>query len=230
MPKTYTITVGNSNDLRRAMKEKSKRRFYARLQSVALRGEGNDNDEIGAITGYHPAYVSQLVSIYCREGIAGLCKEGRRGGNNRNMTDEEEKAFLAGFEEAAKRGQVTTVAEIAAAYDEATGKEHKSKSTVYSLLHKHGWRMTTPQTAHPGKASEEAIEASKKSTSNLRKRDAIFYRSLRRTRKSESCLKTKRALGESANQQTVGRQAVLDRLFVVIMFVSTNMLTERLIP
>ena len=169
MPKTYRITAENAVELRKGMKEKSNSRFYARLQSVALRGEGKDNDEIGTITGYHPAYVSQLVSIYSNEGIAGLCKDGRKGGNNRNMTEEEEKAFLAGFEESAKRGGVTTVAEIAAAYDAATGKAHESKSSVYYLLHKHGWRMITPRTAHPGKATEEAIEASKKLTLNWRR-------------------------------------------------------------
>ena len=37
----------------------------------------------------------------------GLCKDERKGGNNRNMTDAEEKTFLAGFEEAAKRGELT---------------------------------------------------------------------------------------------------------------------------
>ena len=164
MPKTYTITAENSKELRAAMKEKSNSRYYAKLQSVALRGEGKDNEEIGAITGYHPAYVSHLVSVYCNEGLAGLCSDGRKGGNNRNMTEAEEKAFLAGFEESAKSGQVTTVEEIAAAYDEITGKKHESKSTVYYLLQKHGWRLITPQTAHPGKAGEETIEASKKLT------------------------------------------------------------------
>ena len=169
MPKTYTITTENSEELRSAMKEKSNSRYYAKLQSVALRGEGKDNKEIGCITGYHPAYVSQLVSIYSKEGIAGLCSDGRKGGNNRNMTQEEEKVFLARFEETAKNGQVITIAEISAAYDEATGKQHESNSTVYYLLHKHNWRMITPQTVHPGKASDEVVEASKKLTTNLRR-------------------------------------------------------------
>ena len=169
MPKTYTITAENAKELRKAMKDKNNSRFFAKLQSVALRGEGKDNEEIGSITGYHPAYVSQMVSVYCNEGLAGLCKDERKGGNNRNMTSDEEKAFLAGFEEAAKSGQMTTITEMAAAYDEATGKKHESKSTVYYLLHKHGWRIITPQTAHPGKASDEAIEASKKLTLKLRK-------------------------------------------------------------
>jgi len=85
------------------------------------------------------------------------------------MTCEEEKEFLAGFEEAARRGQVTTIEKIATAYDKATGKKHESKSTVYYLLHKHEWREITPQRVHPGKASEEAIEASKKLTVSLRR-------------------------------------------------------------
>ena len=169
MPKTYTITAENTQELRKAMKDKSNGRFYARLESVALRGEGKANDEVGSITGYHPDYVSQLVSIYCKEGLEGLCRDERKGGNNRNMTEEEEKAFLAGFEETAKKGRLTTIDEISTAYDEATGKKHESKSTVYYLLHKYGWRIITPQTAHPGKASGEAIETSKKSTLNSRR-------------------------------------------------------------
>ena len=119
MPKTYAITAENTKELRKAMRDKTNSRFYARLQSVALRGEGKGNDEIGSITGYHPDYVSHLVSVYCKEGLAGLCRDERKGGNNRNMTDEEEKKFLAGFEEAAKRGQLTTIDEISTAYEVA---------------------------------------------------------------------------------------------------------------
>jgi transposase len=164
MPKTYKITAENGAELRKAMKEKPNAPYYKKLQAVALRGEGKDNHEISAITGYHHAWVSHLVSIYCKEGIKGLCKDARGGGNNRNMTDAEEKAFLSEYEETAKNGQVTTVEEIAAAYDERTGKKHKSKSTIYYLLQKHKWRKIMPQTAHPGKASEAEIEASKKLT------------------------------------------------------------------
>ena len=169
MTKTYTITEENTKELREAMKKRENGRFYAKLQSVALRGEGKSYDEISEITGYHPTYASHLVSIYCNEGLAGLCKDGRKGGNHRNMKPENEKKFVAGFEERAKSGQLTTIAEIAAAYDELTGKEHESKSTVYYLLHKYGWRKITPQTSHPGKASDEVIEASKKLTPNSKK-------------------------------------------------------------
>ena len=160
----YTITSENTSEIREAMKDKNNSRFYRKLQSVALRGEGKDNKEIGPITGYHPSYVSHLVSIYCNEGLAGLCKDKRKGGNNRNMSREEEVEFLDKFKEKAEQGQVTTVAEIAAAYDKTIGREHESKSTIYALLERHGWRMITPQKVHPGKASDEVIETSKKLT------------------------------------------------------------------
>ncbi len=62
------------------------------------------------------------------------------------------------------RGEGKKNEEIAAAYDERFGKEHKSKSTVYYFLHKMGWRKVMPHSKHPDKASDEAIEALKKLT------------------------------------------------------------------
>ena len=129
---TYEITAENSKEIRERMKDKNNQRFFKRLQAVALRGEGKKNDEIGAITGYNPAYVSALVAIFCNEGIESLCSDKRKGGNHKNLTDEEEKAFLSRFEEAAKQGKVTDIAEIAAAYDELTGKNtnHVQQYTI----------------------------------------------------------------------------------------------------
>jgi len=162
--KMYRISKANAEEIREKMKETKEAGAYRRLQAVALRGEGLKNEQIAQATGLNPDWVGQLAKLYCKSGINALVEDGRNGGNRRNMTDEEEKAFLASFEEAAERGQITTISEIAAAYDELTGKERESKSTVYYLLHKHGWREITPQRAHPGKASDEEIEASKKLT------------------------------------------------------------------
>jgi len=164
MPKTYTISAEDANEIRKAMKDKNNSRFYAKLQSVALRGEGKDNDEIGSITGYHPSYVSHLVSVFCNQGLAALCKDGRKGGNNRKMNQEEADKFLETFDKQAQEGQVITVEEIAIAYDKITGKVRKSRSSVYYFLHKQNWRKVMPRGQHPKKASEAEIEASKKLT------------------------------------------------------------------
>jgi transposase len=105
--------------------------------------------------------VSKYARVYLTKCIDGL-RDGRKGGNHRNASEGEEREFMAQFEEAARQGQIISINEIAAAYDERFGKEHKSKSTVYYLLKKLKWRKVMPRSKHPNKASDEVIEASKK--------------------------------------------------------------------
>jgi transposase len=131
---------------------------------VALRAEGKKNEEVGKLTGFHPDVVGRYAKEYLEGGLEGLLADGRKGGNHRNASDFEEEEFISQFKEAAEKGQVVTVDEIAIAYDERFGKAHKSKSTVYYLLHKMEWRKVMPRSKHPNKASDEEIEASKKLT------------------------------------------------------------------
>jgi len=160
----HKINEASVKVIREAMKTTKQSRAYKRLQAVALRGEGKKRAEIAEITGYHPRTIGHLCKLYCEKGIEGLLEDGRKGGNHQNMTDEQAKAFLGKFEEAASKGQIITIADIAKAYDEETGVKHASLSTVYYFLHKYGWRKVSPKKYHPGKASEEVIEASKKLT------------------------------------------------------------------
>ena len=163
MPKAYTITSEMATAIRKEMKVVKCVVAQKRMEAVALRGEGRNNREIAEIKGYHASYVSQLVSDFIKFGMKSF--EDKRGGaNRRNLTDAEEIAFLENFRKEAEKGQVVSVAEIAAAYDELTGKERKSDSTVYYLLQKYGWRIVMPRGQHPKKASEAEIEASKKLT------------------------------------------------------------------
>ena len=58
---------------------------------------------------------------------------------------------------------VDLTAALKEAYDKAVG--HKSGSgQIYFVLHRHGWSKKMPRSKHPQKASDEAIEASKKLT------------------------------------------------------------------
>ena len=164
MPKIYIVTVENALEIREAMKKKENVKYYKRLMAVALRGEGKDNAKSAEITQYHSKRVSQLVSLYCNKGIEALLCDGRKGGNNRKMNEAEADKFLNQFDEQGQKGQVITVEEIAIAYDDATGKTRKSRSSVYYFLHSHNWRMVMPRGQHPKKASEAKIEASKKLT------------------------------------------------------------------
>ena len=79
------------------------------------------------------------------------------------MSLEDEVKFLSQFVEMSEAGQVLTIQGILEKYEEETGKP-TCTSTIYALLKRHGWRKLQPRPAHPGKASKEEIESSKKLT------------------------------------------------------------------
>jgi len=162
----YKISREDAVIIRKEMEQAKDAGVYARLQVAALRGEGFSNSEISSITGYNSNYVSELCKTYALFGLEVLKSDGRKGGNNRHMDEDEAEKFLEQFKERALQGQLVTIEDIAKAYDEAVGKEHKSLSSIYYFLHRHDWRKVMPKKQHPGKASDEVIEASKKLTSN----------------------------------------------------------------
>jgi transposase len=166
MGKAYKITVENALEIRAAIRNKGNEKNYMRLLAVALRGEGKSNAEAAEITQYHPKRVSQLVSIFCNQGLEALVNDGRKGGNHRIMSEAETAEFLNQFDEQAKNGQIVSVGDIADAYDKATGKSRKSRSSAYYLLHRQNWRMVMPRGQHPQKADEAEIKASKKLTND----------------------------------------------------------------
>ena len=75
-----------------------------------------------------------------------------------------EEEFLQQFYDDAVQGKVVTLREIKAAYEEKNGHKLSSFSQIYKLLHRHNWRKIKPRPKHQKRASEEAIEASKKLT------------------------------------------------------------------
>jgi transposase len=162
--KLYEITETDAKQLRERMKETTDKWSYRRLLIVALRGEGKTDQEIAEVVETHPDVVRKLTKRYVTEGIDALAAERRKGGNHRNISHAEEEEFLGQFKESAQKGQIIATEAIAQAYDNRTGKSHISKSTMYYLLHKLGWRKVMPRSKHLEKASEEAIDASKKLT------------------------------------------------------------------
>lgn len=101
------------------------------------------------------------------------------------MSFEEEEAFLKQFEEKAEKGQIITAKEIEKAYIEKVGHSIGS-GQIYYLLKRHGFRKIMPRSKHPKKATEEAIEASKKLTQKQKKLETLTQ-----IKKQESCFKTK---------------------------------------
>jgi len=161
---TYKTDSEETKEIREKMKTTKDKNIYRRMEAVALLGEGKTPTEVAEITKYNEKYIRTLGCDFHKKGLEAFATAGRKGGNHRLMDLEESEEFLKQFKEKAEKGQIITIEEIADAFDKKTGKQRKSLSTVYYFMHSHGWRKIMPRSKHPNKASDEAIEASKKLT------------------------------------------------------------------
>lgn len=160
MAKSYEILQNQLLEIEATRKKNRNKNVERWLYVLVMRAEGKPLGEIAEKTGYHASTVSKLISQYMRNGISAIA-ENHYQGNRRNMSFEEKAAILAPFVERAERRERVDIKEIAAAYQEAV--PHKVSDTqIYYVLRRHGWRKIMPRSRHPKKASEEAIEATKK--------------------------------------------------------------------
>lgn len=160
MASRYKFSEKEIKEIEQARKANKDKRAESRLKALELRAKGASSEDVSAATGFHAAYVTQLVAKYRDKGLDAISGN-HYGGNRRNMSVEEEAAILAPFKERAEQGELVEVSEIAKAYQAAV--DHPvSKGQIYFVLRRHGWRKVMPRSKHPKKASEEEIAASKK--------------------------------------------------------------------
>jgi transposase len=162
MPKPHRISKEQAIEIALARKTITDKKVDKRLYAVQLRGEGYKNPAIAYKLDTSPKIVSNWVSAYSKGGIQALLK-GKYVGNHRNMSYAEEVKFLAKYKELAEQGQIIEVGMMKDAYESRVGHSIGG-SQIYYVLRRHGWRKVIPRSKHPKKASEEAIEASKKLT------------------------------------------------------------------
>jgi transposase len=117
-------------------------------------------EEIAKHCGVSKATVHQVISLYNRFGVRAVETPGKGGRRDVYLSLEEEQRFLVPFFARAETGEIATAAEIQRAFEARVGHE-VDESTVYRLLHRHGWRKLLPRPTHP-KASREAQEQFKK--------------------------------------------------------------------
>jgi len=158
--KMYRYTDEDKEKIAKARKGNTNKRVEKRLQALELRAEGKSANEVAAVTGFHPSYLTQLSRKYQQGGIEAITGN-HYVGNRRNMSFEEEAAILEPFREAAEKGQLVEVSEIKASYERAVGHTIGG-SQIYYVLNRHGWRKVMPRSRHPKKATKEVIETSKK--------------------------------------------------------------------
>src|SRR5256885_13918629 len=77
--------------------------------------------DIARHTGVSVATVHKLISTYNRLGVAAIETPGKGGRRNEYLTFEEEKELLTPFFELAKKGELTTVAQIKQEFEKKVG-------------------------------------------------------------------------------------------------------------
>ena len=130
-----------------------------RIQMVLLRENGMTRLAIAEVMGVSLSTVNRAHMAYDAGGIKALKPRPNGGRKHENMTEAAEKALLARFAQAAGAGELLNVHDLKAAYERAIGHP-TSSSTIYNLLHRHGWRKLMPRPHHPKRdlAAQEAFK------------------------------------------------------------------------
>ena len=101
------------------------------------------------VIGVSLGWACQLRRRFIHGHKAGAPDMPTAGGRKRqNLSEEQEREFLAPFLESAAAGGILVVGEIKAALDKRLGREVALAST-YNLLHRHNWRKLAPDKRHP---------------------------------------------------------------------------------
>ena len=122
---------------------------WRRLEALWLREKlGLSGKEVAMALNYKLQTVHAIWHQW-RQGQESVFRRPRPGGRKHAyLTEAEEREFLAPFFGRAEAGGVLTVAAIQAAYEKRVNRT-VSPSTVYRLLHRHGWRKIAPRKRHP---------------------------------------------------------------------------------
>ena len=158
----HKITTEEYASAKEMEKQTTHKRVSKRLQVIMLRYEGLSDVEIGEKVDFTSRHVSALCAEFKKVGLSEYARL-KYGGNHKSLSDEEEDEILKEFKEKAEKGEVVSAWEIKQAFDAKIGKD-TGRGYIYMLLERKNWRKVMPRSQHPKKASDEAIDASKKLT------------------------------------------------------------------
>ena len=132
-------TKGQIRRLKTALRWKGHPEQRQRIQLVLLRESGMTQPVIAEAMGVSLNTVNRAHMAYDHGGLKALRRKPSGGRKRENMTLAEEKALLMRFAKAAGAGELLNIHDLKVAYEKAIGHA-TSKSTVYNLLARHGWR------------------------------------------------------------------------------------------
>ena len=136
--------------MKKLQKEADSKTVYQRITCILFRANNPEvpANQVATVVGYHPDYVRQLWARFLREGEDFLLQDKRGGRYNENLSQKEEKSFLAPFLHDAEKGGMLVVNNIHKAYERKLGRKIPT-STVYAMLHRNDWRKICPRPGHP---------------------------------------------------------------------------------
>lgn len=92
MASRYKFSKEEIEEIEKAHKRNKDKRAEARLKALELRAKGALASEVAEATGFHAAYVTQLVAKYRKNGIEAISGN-HYGGNRRNMSGGRSRYF-----------------------------------------------------------------------------------------------------------------------------------------
>ena len=161
----YNFTESDREKIEKARKTNRDKQIENRLKVLLMRCDGKKQKEVAEVTGFVRSHICSIIRKYFEEGLEAISEKHYKP-NRHNMSFEEENEFLSAYVEQAKQGYILCVKEIEEAYIAKVGHSIGG-SQIYRVLKRHGWRKVMPRSRHPKKASDEAIEASKKLKKNV---------------------------------------------------------------
>lgn len=156
MPKALPFPNLHEKEIQELQKQAQTKREFQRVQCLYFRQRGIPAKDIASVLAISTITVKRAWMNYRKFGKKTFLKDRRGGRYNDHMTKIEEGIFLEPFLKKAERGGILIVHEVHAAYEKRIRKK-VPKSTVYALLHRHGWRKIVPRPSHP-KANKIAQE------------------------------------------------------------------------
>ncbi|MDR1969251.1 MAG: winged helix-turn-helix domain-containing protein [Burkholderiaceae bacterium] len=139
---------------------------YRRILCVLLRIKlGYSAEEIAQLLGLVTTTVHVMHSNWARHGDAFFETRPRGGRRRENLSYEQERQLLAPFVERAHNGELLSVREIEQTYSQQIGRKETARTTIYRLLHRHGWHKVAPRQRRP-KTKLAGQAAAKRSAQN----------------------------------------------------------------
>lgn len=129
--KRIIITQEEYEEVKALAKRNKNKRVDRHLQVILLSYEGMSDKEIAEKLDYHPLRVTQLRSLFKKQGADEYARNKYKG-NHSSLSEAEEQEILDTFEEKAKQGQIVTVQGIKAAFDKRIGKD-TGRGYIYTL-------------------------------------------------------------------------------------------------